>query len=46
MKNIGNLKITEDLLNWLSKKSDEIIEKSLGKLYLKGAFYKLDRIKI
>lgn len=46
MKKIGNFKITEDLLNWLSKKSDEIIEKSLGKLYLRGAFYKFDRIKI
>lgn len=46
MKKSGNFKITEDLLNWLSKKSDEIIEKSLGKLYLKGAFYKLDRINI
>ena len=46
IKKSVNFKITEDLLNWLSKKSDEIIEKSLGNLYLRGAFYKLDRIKI
>ena len=46
MKKNGNIKSTEELLNLLSINSEDIINKNLSQLYLKGAFYKLDRIKM
>lgn len=45
IKKASHCKTTEDLLNLLSKKSDELINKNLGKLYLSGKFYQLNRIK-